>query len=91
MNLQASAQWLYLADEPGNEQKDQNTVVIAAVTKEGVRHEGGEERYLSVGLSHLHFPQLHLNGLGTQIISIKPYRCKSSQLLSVIIPGTITS
>lgn len=34
---------LYLADEPGDEQKDQNTVVISAVTEEGVRHEGGEE------------------------------------------------
>lgn len=38
----------YLADEPGDEQKDQNTVVISTMTEEGVRHEGGEEGYLSV-------------------------------------------
>lgn len=38
----------YLADEPGDEQKNQNTVVISTVTEEGVRHEGGEEGHLSV-------------------------------------------
>lgn len=37
--------------------------MISAVTEEGVGHEGGEEGHLSVGLSYLHFPQLHLNGL----------------------------
>lgn len=41
------------------------------MTEEGVRHEGSEEGYLSVGLSHFHFPQLHLDGLGTQIRSLK--------------------
>lgn len=56
----------YLADEPGDEQKNQDTIVISTVTEERVRHEGGEERHLSVGLSHLHFPQLHLDGLGTR-------------------------
>lgn len=55
----------YLADEPGDEQKNQDTIMISAVTEEGVGHEGGEEGHLSVGLSYLHFPQLHLNGLWT--------------------------
>lgn len=53
----------HLADESGDEQKHQDAVVISAVTEEGVRHEGGEERHLLVELSHLHFPQLHLDGL----------------------------
>lgn len=39
--------------------------MISSVTKEGVGHEGGEEGHLSVRLSYLHFPQLHLNGLRT--------------------------
>ena len=34
------------------------------MTQEGVGHEGGEERHLSVGLAHLHLSQLHLDGLG---------------------------
>lgn len=38
----------HLADESGDEQKDQDAVMIAAVTQEGVRHEGGEERHLFV-------------------------------------------
>lgn len=38
----------HLADEPGDEQEHQDAVVISAVTEEGVRHEGGEERHLLV-------------------------------------------
>jgi hypothetical protein len=30
------------------------------VAEEGVWHEGGEQGHLSVGLAHLHLPQLHL-------------------------------
>lgn len=55
----------YLTDESGDEQQHQNAVMVSTVTEEGVRHEGGEQRNLSVRLSHLHFPQLHLNGLNT--------------------------
>lgn len=62
----------YLTDEPRNEQEDQDAVVIAAMTEEGVGHEGGEEGHLSVSLSHFHFPQLHLDGLRTQVP-----RCKT--------------
>lgn len=38
----------HLADESGDEQKDQDAVMIAAVTQERVRHERGEERHLFV-------------------------------------------
>lgn len=55
----------YLADEPGDEQEHQYAVVVSTMAKEGVGHEGRKEGHLSVGLSHFHFPQLHLNGLGT--------------------------
>lgn len=37
-----------LADQSGDEQKDQDAVMISAVTQEGVRHERGEERHLFV-------------------------------------------
>lgn len=37
--------------------------MIAAVAEEGLRHEGGQEGNVPVGLAHLHLPQLHLNGL----------------------------
>lgn len=56
---------VYLANESGDEQQHQDAVVVAAVSKEGLRHEGGEEGNVSVGLTHLHLPQLHLNGLET--------------------------
>lgn len=39
--------------------------MVAAVTEEGLGHEGGQKRDVSVGLTHLHLPQLHLNGLDT--------------------------
>lgn len=58
----------HLADEPRDEQQHQNAVVISTMTEEGVRHERGKERYLSVGLSHFHFPQFHLNRLEIQVI-----------------------
>lgn len=58
----------YLANEPRDKQEHQYAVVVSTVTEEGVWHEGGEEGYLSVRLSHFHFPQLHLNGLQTQIM-----------------------
>lgn len=57
---------VYLADEPGDEQQHQDAVVVSSVTKEGLGHEGGQKRNVSVGLTHLHLPQLHLNGLGTE-------------------------
>lgn len=38
----------YLTDEPGDEQKDQNAVVISTMTEEGVWHEGGEKGHLSI-------------------------------------------
>lgn len=57
---------VYLADEPGHEQQHQDAVVVSTVTKEGLGHEGGEERNVSVGLTHLHLPQLHLDGLNTE-------------------------
>lgn len=38
----------HLADESGDEQKDQDAVMISAVTQEGVWHERGEERHLFV-------------------------------------------
>ena len=56
---------LYLADEPGDEQQHQDAVVVSAVTQERLGHEGGQKRDVSVGLTHLHLPQLHLNGLDT--------------------------
>ncbi|KAG7234529.1 hypothetical protein INR49_004497 [Caranx melampygus] len=52
-------------DEPGDEQQHQDAVMVSSVTKEGLGHEGGEKRHMSVGLTHLHLPQLHLNGLNT--------------------------
>lgn len=54
---------LHLADEPGDEQQHQDAVVVSSVTKERFRHEGGEEGNVSVSLTHLHLPQLHLNCL----------------------------
>lgn len=56
---------VYLADESGNEQQHQDAVVISSVTQEGLGHEGGQQRDVSVSLTHLHLPQLHLNGLKT--------------------------
>lgn len=38
----------HLANEPGDQQKNQDTIMISSVTQEGVRHEGGEEGHLSV-------------------------------------------
>lgn len=58
----------YLANEPGDEQEHQYAVVVSTVTEEGIGHEGGEEGHLSVGLSHFHFPQFHLDGLETAIV-----------------------
>lgn len=54
---------LHLADEPGDEQQHQDAVVVSTMTKEGLGHEGGQQRNMSVGLNHFHLPQLHLNGL----------------------------
>lgn len=56
----------YLANESGDEQQHQDAVVITAVAEEGLRHEGGQEGNVSVGLAHFHLPQLHLNGLETE-------------------------
>lgn len=56
---------VYLADKSGDEQQHQDAVVVSTVTKEGLGHKGGEERNVSVGLTHLHLPQLHLDGLDT--------------------------
>lgn len=55
----------YLADESGDEQQHQDAVVISTVAKEGLGHEGGQKGNVSVGLTHLHLPQLHLNSLDT--------------------------
>lgn len=57
---------VYLADESGDEQQHQDAVVVSAMTKEGLWHEGGQQRDVSIGLTHLHLPQLHLNGLDTK-------------------------
>lgn len=53
----------HLADEPWDEQQHQDAVVVAAVAQEAVRHEGGEQGDVPVGLLHLHLAQLHLDGL----------------------------
>lgn len=53
----------YLADEPRDQQEHQDAVVVPAVPQEAVRHEGGEEGDVAVGLLHLHLAQLHLDGL----------------------------
>lgn len=37
--------------------------MVAAVAQEAVRHEGGEQGDVPVGLLHLHLAQLHLDGL----------------------------
>lgn len=37
--------------------------MVSTVTEEGLWHEGGQKRNVSVGLTHLHLPQLHLNSL----------------------------
>lgn len=39
--------------------------MVSAVTEEGLGHEGGQKGDMSVGLTHLHLPQLHLDGLDT--------------------------
>lgn len=73
----------YLADESGDEQQHQDAVVISTVAKEGLGHEGGQKGNVSVGLTHLHLPQLHLNSLDTdstekrlQTFNFKPKEIK---------------